>query len=124
MIYPARHNHLMCHQLVLISVFTSLCLLLFGFLPSFVHIVCFSAFRGLRSSSSLPSSALAVGKMASFFADVSQLKHTLPLLRGQEVEALLEGQALLGELVVGGEASCFDMEWVVVQGRGREGGRE
>lgn len=45
------------------------------------------------------------------------LKHTLPLLRGQEVETLLEGQTLLGELVVGGEAGC-----VGGRKRGRGGG--
>jgi len=39
------------------------------------------------------------------------LKHTLALLRRQEVEALLEGQTLLGELVVGGEAGCGGVWW-------------
>jgi len=47
------------------------------------------------------------------------LKHTLALLRGQEVEALLEGQTLLGELVVGGEAGCGGVWW---ERGGRVGG--
>jgi len=37
------------------------------------------------------------------------LEHTLPLLRGQDIETLLEGKALLGELVVGGEAGCVEV---------------
>jgi hypothetical protein len=34
------------------------------------------------------------------------LEHTFSLLCGQDIEALLEGEALLGELVVRGEAGC------------------
>lgn len=36
----------------------------------------------------------------------SELEDALPLLRGEETEALLEGDTLLAELVVGGEARC------------------
>jgi hypothetical protein len=48
-----------------------------------------------------------------------RLEDALGLLRGQEPEALLEGDALLAELVVGGEARCGVVWSGVCVGGGR-----
>lgn len=75
---------------------------------SFVHTRDLSLFHLL----SLSLVAVQVGRAPHQHQPVMErlpLEHTLPLLRGQDIETLLEGKALLGELVVGGEAGCVEV---------------